>query len=197
MQTYHGLAALVLGDLVLGIGVVDFVDDERCIGYLSGHPANVLLLCLGHDNLECVVAARRLLLAVAEAQRQAKVEWVAAQRGPMLVCGGARFPCWNRRACAGHRVEIPPDEADGDEEGDEWNDPRWSAEHLDGYTAAFHRIDGCGEVFETVVRIIAREASGAGVVNVVSSASTYGGASRTQLRVTGEPETHILALNSH
>ena len=101
----------------------------------------------------------------------------------MLVCGGARFPCWNRRACAGHRVEIPPDEADGDEEGDEWNDPRWSAEHLDGYTAAFHRIDGCGEVFETVVRIIAREASGAGVVNVVSSASTYGGASRTQLRV--------------
>ena len=79
MQTYHGLAALVLGDLVLGIRVVDFVDDERCIGYLSGHPANVLLLCLGHDNLACVVAAGRLLLAVAEAQRQAKVEWVAAQ----------------------------------------------------------------------------------------------------------------------
>jgi hypothetical protein len=58
--THHGLAALVLGDLVLGIGVVDLVNNQRRIGDLSGHPADVLLLRLGHDDLVRVIAAGRL-----------------------------------------------------------------------------------------------------------------------------------------
>lgn len=58
--SYHGLAALVLGDLVLGIGIVDFIDYEGRIGNLGLHPANVLLLGLGDDNLVRVVASRGL-----------------------------------------------------------------------------------------------------------------------------------------
>lgn len=58
--SYHGLAALVLGDLVLGIGIVDFVDYEGRIGNLGLHPANVLLLGLGDDNRVRVIAPRRL-----------------------------------------------------------------------------------------------------------------------------------------
>jgi len=77
-QTHHGLAALVLGDLVLGMGVVDLVDDQGRVGQLARHPGYVLILGLGYHNLVRVVASWWLGLAVAEAQRQPKVERVAA-----------------------------------------------------------------------------------------------------------------------
>ena len=59
-NTYHSLAALVLGDLVLGLVVVHLVDNQRRVRDLLGHPVQVLLDRLGHDDLERVVATCRL-----------------------------------------------------------------------------------------------------------------------------------------
>jgi hypothetical protein len=131
-HTYHGLATLVLGNLVLGIGVVDFVHNQGRIGNLLGHPADVLLLRLRHDDLVRVVAARRLLLPIGEAQRQAKVEWVTAQRGAIAVGRRCGVPCWYGRAGARDSVEIPPHETGGEEDEDEGYSPRRSAKHGDG-----------------------------------------------------------------
>lgn len=64
--TYHSFAALVLGDLMLRIGVVDLVDDERRIGNLLRHPTDIFLLCLSDHDLECIIATRGLGHAIAE-----------------------------------------------------------------------------------------------------------------------------------
>jgi hypothetical protein len=73
---YHSLAALVLGDLVLGIWIVHFVDDDGRIGNLLAHPLEILLYGFWDDDLERVVAAWRLGAAVGEAQRNAEVEGI-------------------------------------------------------------------------------------------------------------------------
>jgi hypothetical protein len=73
---YHSLAALVLGDLVFGIGVVHFVDDDGRIRDLFGHPIEILLCRLRDHNLERVVAAWRFRATVREAQRNTKVEGI-------------------------------------------------------------------------------------------------------------------------
>jgi hypothetical protein len=61
------------------IVVVDLVDDQRRIGDLLVHPVQVLFGRLGHHNLERVVAACGLRLAVGEAQWYAEVEGVHAR----------------------------------------------------------------------------------------------------------------------
>jgi hypothetical protein len=126
--TYHGLSSFVFGDLVLGIRIVDLVHDQLRLGYLSLQPPHVLLVRLRDHNGPGIVCARRLRLAVLEAQGDAEIKRIAAQRR------GRRGRAQRLAQASGSiRSAVEPQEAPGeqeqDEDGHERDEARRSSQH--------------------------------------------------------------------